>query len=305
MDSSQSKFIAVIRSSRPSFLILTLVCVFLSWSLSIHNQIETQNYLLVLSFAGALLAHISVNLLNEYSDFKSGLDLNTHKTRFSGGSGALPENPEAAETILITGIVALFLTASIGLFFVWQYGWQILPIGLCGLLLIVTYTRWINRNPFLCLIAPGTGFGFFIVAGTYFVLTGEYSTSLWIICFIPFFLVNNLLLLNQYPDIEADKKAGRKHILINYSTKAGNIAYALFASLSMITIIIAVIAGTLPSLSLIALLPMPLACYALSGAIRYQDKLGNYPNYLAANVAVTLLSPALLGTSLLTTKLIY
>ncbi|MBL1142275.1 MAG: prenyltransferase [Proteobacteria bacterium] len=299
MDSSQSRLVAIVRSSRPSFLLLTPVCVFLGWSITVHNQIETNNYLLALSLTGALLAHISVNLLNEYSDFKSGLDLKTIKTRFSGGSGSLPDNPQAAKTILIAGITALIITTTIGLFFLQKYGWQIIPIGVSGLLLIVTYTKWINRSPFLCLIAPGTGFGFFIVAGTYFVLTGKYTTSLWIVCLIPFFLVNNLLLLNQYPDIEADKKAGRKHLLITCGTKVGNIFYALFVVLSIVTLIASVIAGILPVPGLIALLPMPLAFYALTGAVRYRGEVGSREHYLAANVAVTLLSPTLIGISLL------
>ncbi len=42
----------------------------------------------MLALLGAFLAHISVNTLNEYFDFKSGLDLETIKTPFSGGSGA-------------------------------------------------------------------------------------------------------------------------------------------------------------------------------------------------------------------------
>ena len=67
----------IFRSTRPSFLIVI----------------------------GAVSAHISVNMLNEYFDFKSGLDLKTEITAFSGGSGALPDNPEMAGTILIIGLV--------------------------------------------------------------------------------------------------------------------------------------------------------------------------------------------------------
>ena len=47
---------------------------------------------LILALAGGLLAHISVNALNEYLDFTSGLDLTTLRTPFSGGSGTLPAN---------------------------------------------------------------------------------------------------------------------------------------------------------------------------------------------------------------------
>jgi hypothetical protein len=52
--------------------------------------------MVLLIFIGALFAHISVNTLNEYFDFKSGLDLTANKTPFSGGSGALPNTPDVA-----------------------------------------------------------------------------------------------------------------------------------------------------------------------------------------------------------------
>lgn len=298
MHSSQTTFKAVLTASRPPFLVLSPVCIFLSWSFLVYNDIGTEHYLLVLILIGALLAHISVNLLNEYSDFKSGLDLNTIKTKFSGGSGALLENPEAAKAILLSGAISLILTSLIGLFFVWKYSWQILPIGIAGLLLIITYTKWINRNPFLCLIAPGTGFGIFMIAGSYFALTGEYSTSLWPVCLVPFFLINNLLLLNQYPDIEPDRAAGRNHLLIAYGVKAGNTFYGLFTVITIAIILLAIVMGALPGVSLIALLPMPLTFYAWRGAIKHGTELGSYENYLGANVAATILTLALLAASL-------
>jgi len=113
-----------------------------------------------------------------------------------------------AATVLNIGIASSLALFLIGSFFVWHYGAGIVPIGITGLLLITTYTGWINRHPLICLLAPGLGFGFLMVAGTQFVLQGQYSALAWQLGVIPFFLVNNLLLLNQYPDIRADAEAG-------------------------------------------------------------------------------------------------
>lgn len=164
----------VIQSIRLPFLLLTLVCVLLAISIVINTK-HPLNYLFVtLALAGALLAHISVNTLNEYYDFTSGLDLVTTRTKFSGGSGALPSQPDSANQVLILGLVSLVATLAIGIFFVLEHGLAIMPIGIFGLLLIVTYTQWVNKHPLICLIAPGTGFGIFMVVGSQFVLTGEY-----------------------------------------------------------------------------------------------------------------------------------
>lgn len=110
------KFKAITKSIRGPFLILTPVCVFLGVSTVVANQISVDLQLLLLILLGAVLAHISVNTLNEYFDFRSGLDLTTTKTRFSGGSGALPENPEMANTVLAIGVVSLLATSLIGFF---------------------------------------------------------------------------------------------------------------------------------------------------------------------------------------------
>ena len=291
------KMAAVLQSMRVPFLVLTPVCVFLGAS-TVPTS-ETSISLLLLVLLGALLAHISVNALNEYSDFKSGLDLATTRTPFSGGSGALPENPEMSGAVFTVGAMSLMATLTIGGFFIWKYGTGIVPIGVTGLILIVTYTDWINRYPFLCLVAPGIGFGFLMVVGTQYVLQGEYVPLSVLVAVIPFFLVNNLLLLNQYPDIVADASVGRKHFPIAYGVSLSNLAYALFALATTASIIIYVLLGYLPAISFIALFPMPLAFFALYGAIKYRENIGSYPHYMGANVGVAILAPLLLGLSII------
>ena len=283
---------------RSPFLVLAPVCVFLGMSTVVANHASVNLLVLLLALAGAFLAHISVNTLNEYLDFKSGLDLETIKTPFSGGSGALPQNPEMVGGVLATGIASSIALFMIGSYFVWQFGTGIIPIGITGLVIIATYTNWINKHPFLCLIAPGIGFGFLMVAGTQYVLQGEFTPLSWLVAAVPFFLVNNLLLLNQFPDIEADKKAGRYHFPIAYGVKRSSQVYGLFASAATMTIVASVVTGHLPMLSLIALLPMPLAIFSLYGAVKHGEAIGSYPQYLGANVAATILTTLLLGVSL-------
>lgn len=278
---------------------LTPVCVFLGVSTVVANQTSVDLHLLVLALLGAVLAHISVNTLNEYFDFKSGLDLATTRTPFSGGSGALPRNPEMASVVFIVGAVSLLATLLIGFFFVWKYGSGIIPVGIAGLVLIITYTGWINKHPILCLLAPGTGFGFLMVVGTQYVLEGEYSSLSWLVAVVPFFLVNNLLLLNQYPDIQADADAGRRHLPIAYGMAISNMVYAVFLLATIAAITTCILAGYFPALSLVALLPMPLAFFSLGGAVKHGEAIGNFPQYLGANAAVAILTPVLLGISIM------
>ena len=204
-----------------------------------------------------------------------------------------------AMTVLSVGVVSLLSTLIIGIFFFWMLGPGVIPIGVAGLLLVVAYTPWITKRPYLCLIGPGLGFGFLMVGGTHFAMTGEYSALSWLVGIVPFFLINNLLLLNQYPDIRADRDVGRNNLLIAYGTKIGDKVYGSFVIMTIAVIIFFVFNGILPTLSLIALLPMPLAFFALMGAMKYGDVLGNYPHFLGANVVVAISTPTLLGLSII------
>lgn len=292
------QFKTLLQTFRPSFLVLTPVCVFLgvSTALTIQSQVNLQMIFVIL--LGAITAHISVNTLNEYYDFKSGLDLVTEKTPFSGGSGALPGNPEMANSVFIAGMASLLVTVMIGIYLIVQYGFQILPIGLAGVVIIFTYTQWLNRFPLLCLFAPGIGFGILMVVGTHVILTGGHSLLPWLVSLVPFFLINNLLLLNQYPDKDADASVGRKTFPIAFGMRNSSIVYGLFMFASFALILLFIVKGYLPQLSYIALLPMLPALFSLIGAFKYSTDIGNYPPYMGANVVAAILTPLLLGLSI-------
>ncbi|MDK2776713.1 MAG: prenyltransferase [Pseudomonadota bacterium] len=289
----------VLQTARGPFLILTPVCVLTGIGAVAASGDSISLTALLLVLTGALCAHISVNALNEYLDFRSGLDLHTRRTPFSGGSGALPRNPGAAGPVLAFGVVTLLITVLIGLYFLWQGEYGLLPLGLAGVLIIIFYTRQINRLPWLCLIAPGTGFGLAMVAGTAYAMGSSDSTTLWLAALVPFFLVNNLLLLNQYPDIAADKAAGRYHFPIAYGVARSTQMYGLFLLASAAVIIAGAVSGWFPLWSLLSLLPLALGVIAWQGARKLGDKIGEQPQFMAANVGTTLLTPAVLGLSLL------
>ncbi len=289
----------VVQTMRGPFLILTPACVFLGAAtvVAVGQRLDPAGLTMVL--LGALLAHVSVNMFNEYFDLKSGLDLHTLRTPFSGGSGALRAHPEMAAAVLATAWLCLLLTALIGLYFIHLRGWGLAPLGCAGLLLILLYTPWLNRSALACLLAPGLGFGPLMIGGTHYALTGSYAISAWLAGAVALFLASNLLLLNQLPDIQADRDAGRRHLSIRYGTKAASATYAVFASGVPAVILGAVALGYFPSLSLIALTTLPLAIYSWQGARRLGDRIGAQPAYLAANVVNAVLTPILLGAALI------
>jgi 1,4-dihydroxy-2-naphthoate octaprenyltransferase len=289
---------ALIGPMRPNFLVLTPACVLLGIATAFWSGASLNPLYIVLILLGALMAHISVNALNEYHDFKSGLDLVTEATPFSGGTKSLPENPEKAHWALITGLVSLGLMACIGIYFLMERGQWLLPVGIFGIIIIYTYTPVITRSPFLCLITPGLGFGPLMVMGTDFMLTGRYSLTAAMASLVPFFLVNDLLLLNQFPDVEADRQFGRDHLLIRIGRKSGAIVYNVFLILAYVSIIAGYILGLLPWGALFGLLTFILAVPVMRGVIRHADDIPGLIPFMVKNVIINISTPVLVALGL-------
>lgn len=283
---------------RIPFLLLTPACVLLGVGTAAWTSEHVSILYVILVFIGALSAHISVNSLNEYFDFKSGLDFKTRRTRFSGGSGTLPENPNMAPHALGTGLITFGITASIGIFFLITRGLLLLPLGAFGLLIVFSYTTWFTRDPLLCLIAPGLGFGPLMVMGTDFVLTGGYSLTAFIVSLVPFFLVSDLLLLNQFPDVEADREVGRKHLPIVVGPRVSSLIYGAFLLLAYASIIFGSHFEDLPRFTLLGLLTIPVAVAAFYGAYLYGENIKKLLPYMALNVIIVILTPVLVATGL-------
>jgi len=280
---------------RVPFLILTPACVVLGLAAAVWTSGQVNWFHFVLVLIGALSAHVSVNIFNEYFDFKSGLDADTIRTPFSGGSGRLPESPEIAQPALIMAWIFFGITALIGLFFVFTIGSGLIPLGLLGLLIIYFYTEWITRFPLMCLITPGLGFGTLMVMGTDFVLTGQYSWTAFLASLVPFFLVNNLLLLNQFPDVEADQNVGRKHLPIKIGKEKSSWIYIVFLLLPYAVIVFGVITEYFPLSSLIGFLSLPLVILNSRGVLHHADNTEELIPFLGQNVIINLVTPVLVA----------
>jgi len=247
-----------------------------------------------LAFVGLLLCHISINTLNDYFDYRSGIDLEVKRTPFSGGGGMLPAGLLKPRQVLWFGVVSLLLAVPIGVYFVvtLDRGWLLLPLLLIAAVCILLYTPFILKTRWPEW-AAGLGLGTLPVLGVYFVQTTAYLPA--IVASIPSgILVHNLLLLNEFPDTEADKKAGRKTLPIVMGKAKASIVYSVLTVIVYLWIIGGVVAGLMPPFSLIALLTLPLAIKAIQGARKHQEITRLMPA-MANNVLVVLLTQLLLG----------
>jgi len=280
---------------RAPFLVLTPISVLMGVSVAVWEGYSINAVYLTLAFIGALLAHIAVNVINEYFDYKSGVDFKTVRTPFSGGSGILVQGLLSPRSVYLLGIFCILGIVAIGAYFISVYGALIIPLGVLGIITVYFYTTHIAKSPFLCAIAPGLGFGPLMVMGTYFVLTGGYSLAAGLVSLVPAFLVSNLLLINQFPDVEADRTAQRRHLPIVIGRKRSALVYTAFIIAAYIALIIAVATEVLPYWALLALVTVPLAYAVIKGANEHYDQIEKLVPTLGRNVVLTLVLPLLIA----------
>jgi len=278
--------------TRPQFLLLSVVLAFLGVAIAWYDGYFHLGYAL-LTFLGLLLCHISVNVLNDYFDYKSGIDLETKRTPFSGGSGILPTSMLKPKQVLWFGLISLLLAVPIGVYFVLARGWDLLPLLIVGAVCAVLYTPLITKIGFPEW-APALGMGTLPVLGAYFIQATAYTFPAVIAAIPSGILVHNLLLLNEFPDVEADGKAGRKTMPILIGKSKAWIVYTALTVLVYLWIIGWVIAGVMPLFTLIALLTLPFAIKAIRGS-RKHDDMNQLVPAMASNVQVVLLTQLLLG----------
>lgn len=287
----------IITVIRVPFLLLALILGILGAAVAwyearLFGSPFHSGYALLATF-GLLVAHAAVNIFNDYFDARSGLDYKTRRTPFSGGSGAAPEGLLTVGEVLWLGLGCIVILVPIAVFFVVKSGLMLLPLLVIALLLIIFYTPVILKTPWPEW-SPGLGLGILPVLGAYFVHTGHYSPNAFVASMPSFFLVHNLLLLNEFPDAEADVTVGRRTLPVI----AGKRKAAWFFSLVTVAVYAwlagAVYCRFMPPCTLAAFLTLPLAVKVIRGSFSYDDREA-FQKTMGQNVLLILVMQALIA----------
>ena len=282
-----------IKETRPQFLILSPVLVLLGSSVA-YNQGYFNWIRFILAAAGLILAHASVNILNDYFDYKSGIDIETRRTPFSGGSGILPEGLLKPESTYWFGMATLGAAFLIGIHLVLVSGWQLLVLVLIGGVVIYFYTSFLTKW-LVGELWAGLGLGTLPVIGTYFIQTGNFNLEILVVSLVPGFLTANLLFLNEFPDLEADRKGGRFHLVIALGRKNAAVLYAAIILITYLCIIAGVAWRIMPPLALIALITVIFALKAILITFKNYESTEKMIPALKSNVLTILGTDVLLA----------
>lgn len=292
-----SLIVVWLRQIRVNFLLLPVVLVALgaaaAWRAGSANPRLT-----LLTLAGVLLAHISVNLFNEHADHRSGIDWRTRKTPFSGGTGCLQRKHTHPMEVLGAALLTLLLAGAIGLYLAHRSTWSILWFAAIGGAAAILYTTHLAR---WCLgeVAAGVCLGSFVVLGTFCVLHRALTTPVLFVSITPGILTALLLFLNEFPDADADKVGGRRHLVILCGPHRAARLYVLGLALAYLGVVLPVAGRILPPGVLLALLTLPLAVKAGRLALRFPDDTDRLLPALGLNVAVVLATDALMALGMM------
>ncbi|TVR74379.1 MAG: prenyltransferase [Marinilabiliales bacterium] len=310
MEKQLSSFAAWMAQIRANFLVLAVLLVgiglAITWKFlpSVGGEFNFLHAGMIT--VGVVLAHISVNLFNEYSDYKTGIDFNTVRSPFSGGSGMLTSGRIKPGSVLIAAISSLAVASVIGIYFALVAHWSIMVIAVFGGLTIVLYTPLLARM-MLGELLSGLTLGSFVVIGTYIAMTATpgmplsqvISSELILISIPPGILTSLLLLINEFPDLEADRKGGRRHLVIRFGKQGAAYIYAAGVLIAFGIIIALPMLGMASRWIYLALIPLPLALNASFIAIRHNDDSKKIVTAMGNNVMTVLGTDLLIALAIL------
>lgn len=294
---------------RANFLVLSVFLVLIGLALSIKYPFLAGgpfNYFhAILLIIGVVLAHISVNLFNELSDYKTGIDFKTSRTPFSGGSGMLTSGNSNIKQVFRVALFTLIIAFGIGVYFSIVANWIVLLFAVIGSLSILFYTNFLAKYMLGELFA-GLSLGTLVVLGSYISMTSTPLIKSWDLfppevlwlSIPPGILTALLLLINQFPDMEADKSGGRNHLVIRLGIKKAAWIYSAGMFTTFAIIIMLPLSGLSSYWIYLALFPMPLAIKASVTAIRHGEKVAEFIPALANNVITVLATDLLIAVAI-------
>jgi 1,4-dihydroxy-2-naphthoate octaprenyltransferase len=259
-------FATWVAATRPQFLTAIGLPVLVGTSVAWWSEATFSLGLLLLTLLAALLGHAGANVINDYFDHRSGADdLNEDPlTPFAGGSRMIQLGRLSPRQTLWLGLALLGAAIALGIGLVLISGMGLLWIGLLGMAL-----AWYYSAPPLALNYRGLGevvvaldFGVLTIAGASYVQLGTVPLAAWYVSVIVGLLVAAILYINEFPDHDADRAAGKRTLVVLLGPERAVALLPLFTLLPLGLIGTGVLLGLMPWPTLVALAAAPLAVRA-------------------------------------------
>ena len=213
-----SRASAWLQAARPKTLSAAAAPVFVGAGLAeAHGVFALLPVLAALT--GAILIQIGTNFSNDYADFLKGSDTGARK----GPMRVTQAGLVAPATMKRATVLVFALAFVVGLYLIWRGGWPILVIGVLSILSGVFYTvgRYSLADLGLADLFVLVFFGPVAVGGTYYVQALEINAVVLAVGLAPGLLATAILLVNNIRDVEEDRQAGKKTLVVRLGKPFG------------------------------------------------------------------------------------
>ena len=286
-----------LRVIRVRFLLASIIAVSVGLAINWRQNSIVDPLDAVLTFAGVMALHASVDLLNDYWDYKRGIDTATKRTKMSGGTGVLPEGLLKPSTVYRAGIGSLILGSVIGFYFVLTDGIIIAVILSFAILSIYFYsTKIVDSGLAEFFVAVK---GTMIVLGTFFIQSNQITLESILAGIVVGVLSSLVLFIASFPDHDADKSKGRKTLVITVGKKNAASLFWIFPTISYSLIILGISIGIFPILSFITLFSIPLVIKAGLGLKKNFNSVDELVPFMSSTLMFSRITGALFVLSFL------
>ena len=286
-----------LRVIRVRFLLASVIAVSLGLALNWWQNFSIDPLDAILIFAGVMALHASVDLLNDFWDFKRGIDTKTKRTKMSGGTGVLPEGLLKPSSVYRAGIAFLIIGSVIGGYFVITDGIIIgIILGFAILSIYFYSTKIVDSGLGEFFVAVK---GSMIVIGTYYIQSGQITIESILGGIVVGVLSSLVLFIASFPDHDADKSKGRKSLVIAVGKEKAAKLFWIFPLVSYFAIIIGVSTNLFPLISLITLLGIPLMIKSGLGLRKNFDSIENLVPFMSSTLMFSRITGTLFVVSFL------
>ncbi|MBN2516991.1 MAG: prenyltransferase [Deltaproteobacteria bacterium] len=262
----------------PTSVLPAVLGSIIAWSR--FGEFHFRNFLLVI--AGVSINHLGLNMIDDVFDYVHAVD-KIHvngKNPYTGGSGVLAEGSIPAGHMLAASVFCLLITIVIAIYLTISVGWLVLIFSLIGILSSVFYTVPPVRYGYRGFGELGLliNFGPVICLGAFYVQTKSLAMEPFVISFTLGFMMWSMIIINEIPDYEEDRRGGKLNLVARFGKKTGIVLYIAGLIGAYGTILLSVLLGVAPFLVLLAFLTVPIAyssCIVLRE--KYSDVVGIIP----------------------------
>jgi 1,4-dihydroxy-2-naphthoate polyprenyltransferase len=285
-----------LRAIRIRFLLASVIAVSSGLAIAYWKTGTIDPLYAALTYIGVVFLHASVDLLNDYWDHKRGIDSATTRTKFSGGTGVLPENLLTPKAVYAAGLIFLILGAAIGAYFVAVRGITIAVILGFAVVAIYFYsTSIVNAGLGELFVAIK---GAMIVLGTFYVQSPALEPAAMYVGAIVGILSATVLFVNSFPDYEADRSKGRRTLVILLGKRKAAAAFPVFMIAAYALIVAGIFLGFAKIYSLISLASIPFAIKSITLLKKDQESVEKMVPAMASAVTYSRVTGFLLALSL-------